>query len=43
MINGGPHLRQWVDDPNAAPYDLGVLAEPDEQAWAEERKEYLLY
>jgi uncharacterized protein YbbC (DUF1343 family) len=43
VINGGPHLRQWVDDPNAAPYDLGVLAEPDEQAWAEERKEYLLY
>ncbi len=43
VINGGRALRQWVDDPNAAPYDLGVLAEPDEQAWAEEREEFLLY
>ncbi len=43
VINGGPLLRGWVDDPNAAPYDLGVLAEPDERAWAAEREEYLLY
>ena len=43
VINGGPLLRGWVDDPNAAPYDLGVLAEPDERAWAHEREEFLLY
>ncbi|MEE8437962.1 MAG: hypothetical protein V3S07_00120, partial [Micropepsaceae bacterium] len=43
VINGGPLLRGWVDDANAAPYDLGVLAEPDERAWANEREEYLLY
>ena len=43
LINGRPHLREWVDDLNAAPYDLGVLAEPDERAWANEREEFLLY
>jgi uncharacterized protein YbbC (DUF1343 family) len=43
VINGGPALREWVDDPEATPADLDALATPDEQAWAEERKPYLLY
>jgi len=43
VINGGPALREWVDDAGAAPGDLDALAQPDEQAWAEERQPYLLY
>ena len=30
VINGGPLLREWVDDPSAMPRDLDALAPPDE-------------
>jgi len=43
VINGGPGLREWVDDAGAEPGDLDALAEPDEAAWEEERKSFLLY
>jgi uncharacterized protein YbbC (DUF1343 family) len=43
VINGGPKLRQWVDDPAATPQDLDALTEPDEQAWSSERQPYLCY
>jgi uncharacterized protein YbbC (DUF1343 family) len=43
VINGGPALREWVDDVSAAPADLDALTLPDEQAWLEERRPYLLY
>jgi uncharacterized protein YbbC (DUF1343 family) len=43
VINGGSKLREWVDDPNAAPADLEALAAPDEKAWREERRAVLLY
>jgi uncharacterized protein YbbC (DUF1343 family) len=43
VINGGPGLREWVDDPAAAPGDLDTLTVPDEEAWAEERRAFLLY
>ena len=43
VINGGPGLREWVDDPAAEPGDLDALAQPDEAAWLEERREILLY
>ncbi|MDQ3125044.1 MAG: DUF1343 domain-containing protein [Pseudomonadota bacterium] len=43
VINGGPALREWVDDPAATPDDLDALTLPDEAAWAEERKPFLLY
>jgi len=43
VINGGPVLREWVDDGDAAPADLDAVACPDEDAWREERKPYLLY
>ncbi|NBX57569.1 MAG: DUF1343 domain-containing protein [Gammaproteobacteria bacterium] len=33
VINGGPQLREWVDDPNAQPADLEALAVADERAW----------
>ena len=43
VINGGPGLREWVDDAGAEPGDLDALTVPDEQAWEEERRPYLLY
>jgi len=43
VINGGPALREWVDDPAAQPGDLDALTIPDEQAWLSERRPYLLY
>jgi uncharacterized protein YbbC (DUF1343 family) len=43
VINGGPLLRQWVDDHEATHGDLDALTLPDEAAWAEERRPYLLY
>ncbi|HTK58235.1 MAG TPA: DUF1343 domain-containing protein [Sphingomicrobium sp.] len=43
VINGSPLLREWVDDPAAQPGDLDATTIPDEQAWEEERKPFLLY
>ena len=43
VINGSPLLREWVDNPNAAPQDLDALTSPDEKSWQAERKPFLLY
>jgi uncharacterized protein YbbC (DUF1343 family) len=43
VINGGPDLREWVDDPTSGPLDLDALTKPDEAAWEIERKPFLLY
>ena len=43
VINGGPLLRQWVDDAAATPGDLDALAAPDETAWPDERRRHLIY
>jgi len=43
VINGGPALREWVDDAGAEAGDLDALTVPDEQAWEIERKRFLLY
>lgn len=43
VINGGPGLRQWVDDPAAAPGDLDAVAAPDEALWRAEIGPVLLY
>ncbi len=43
VINGGPLLREWVDDPAATPADLDALSKPDEAAWEDERRAFLLY
>jgi uncharacterized protein YbbC (DUF1343 family) len=43
VINGGPLLREWVDDSNAAPGDLDAITIPDEQAWFAARQRYLRY
>jgi hypothetical protein len=43
VINGSELLREWVDHSEATPADLDTLTIPDERAWEEERKPYLLY
>jgi len=43
VINGGPALREWVEDADAQPGDLDALTIPDERAWAETRARFLLY
>ncbi|WP_394653619.1 exo-beta-N-acetylmuramidase NamZ domain-containing protein [uncultured Sphingomonas sp.] len=43
VINGGPGLREWVDDAGAVPGDLDALTRPDEAAWEDVRRAYLLY
>lgn len=43
VINGGPALRQWVDDPAATPGDLDALAGADERAWREQRRPHMIY
>ena len=43
VINGGPRLRRWIEDPGATAADLDALASPEEQAWREEREAVLLY
>ncbi len=43
VINGGPVLREWVDNPKASPEDLDRAAAEDEAAWREEVASCLLY
>jgi uncharacterized protein YbbC (DUF1343 family) len=43
LINGSERLREWVDDAAAVASDLDALANPDEQAWRDERESVLLY
>jgi len=43
VINGGPALREWVDNPDGTPADLDAMTSVDEQAWTELRRKYLLY
>ncbi len=42
-INGGPSLREWVDDAEAEAGDLDAIATPDEAAWEEARQAHLIY
>ncbi len=42
-INGGPGLREWVDDGEATPGDLDALTQPDEAAWDAVRRSVLIY
>ena len=43
LINGGPLLRAWVDNPTSTPQELDAIAKADEAAWEVERKPHLLY
>ncbi len=43
VINGGPVLREWVDDRDAGAGDLEQLASADERAWSEATAGFRLY
>ena len=43
VINGGPGLREWVDNDASTPDDLDSLCLPDEDNWIKTRAPYLLY
>lgn len=43
VINGGPALREWVDDRAAEAGDLDATAVPDEEKWKAEIADLLLY
>ncbi len=43
LINGGPQLREWVDDASLPPEALDRIARADEAAWTEARRPFLLY
>ena len=43
VINGGPALREWVDDAAAVPHDLDNLASADEASWIAAVRDHLLY
>ena len=43
VINGGPGLREWVDDRAAQPGDLDALTRPDEDAWRQVQRAHMRY
>jgi uncharacterized protein YbbC (DUF1343 family) len=43
LINGGPALREWVDDPSAGPEALDLTSGANEAAWLATRRAFLLY
>lgn len=43
VINGGPMLREWVDDSKATPSDLDDFATSDEAGWSSTLDEVALY
>lgn len=43
VINGGPRLREWIDDPSASADDLDVITVPEEKLWEQSIKEHLIY
>jgi uncharacterized protein YbbC (DUF1343 family) len=43
LINGSPLLRQWADDTSATARDLDAAVTANENAWLDERKDYLRY
>ena len=43
VINGGPSLRSWIENPSSTTDDLEAIADPDEQKWSAMLSDYLLY
>jgi len=43
VINGGPKLREWIEDPGSKPKDLEKLLKSDENSWKREMKKYFIY
>ncbi len=43
VINGGPRLREWVDNPSAIANDLESMTAPEERVWGQMLADYLVY
>ncbi len=43
VINGGPELRNWIEDSSASVVNLDKTLKVDEAKWSKRRKKYLLY
>jgi len=43
VINGGPALREWIENPSSGANDLEAITAPGERAWGEMLKDHLLY
>lgn len=43
LLSGSTFVRDWVDDPGATPKDFDEKVKPDENAWSDERRPFLLY
>ncbi|HCM40023.1 MAG: hypothetical protein A2070_04315 [Bdellovibrionales bacterium GWC1_52_8] len=43
LINGGPALRQWVEQQDSRLEEFDLLLQKDETAWNETRRSFLLY
>jgi hypothetical protein len=43
LINGGPRLRQWIEEPHSTARDLDVLATADENSWRDASERVLIY
>lgn len=43
LINGGPNLREWIDNHSSIANDLESITAPEERMWGEALREYLIY
>ncbi|MES2769181.1 MAG: DUF1343 domain-containing protein [Bdellovibrionota bacterium] len=43
VINGGPKLREWIENRSAKPADLDKILQKDEKRWAKESRKFYLY
>jgi uncharacterized protein YbbC (DUF1343 family) len=43
VINGGPRLREWIEDSESTPSDLEKILDREEGEWYESRRPSLLY
>jgi uncharacterized protein YbbC (DUF1343 family) len=43
VINGGPGLREWIENPKASVKDLEKALAADEKQWKKERTPFLIY
>ena len=43
LINGGPQLREWIEDKSSTPRDLEKILDTDEASWRSEAKAFYLY
>jgi hypothetical protein len=43
VINGGPAIREWVDNNGASIHDLDMFLKHDEQQWFDSVQEFLIY